>query len=176
MAARAAKTIYAKASFAGKGSMSAHATLSVGELAEKIVPSGTDSASVRERIRHWTREGLLLPTGDRNPGVGRHRRYEAAAAIDAAVLNAIADQGIQLVGRDLLLALGQARLAESNWQAKIAKGIHYFLQIAVIRDRSKYRRVAEVYEGKVPQLPDAEVAIIVNLTHIFARLQSRLTA
>src|SRR5262249_39151982 len=145
-----------------------------GEIAERIARSLDELPAIRERLRHWTREGLLIPIGDRNPGSGKHRRYEAPALLDAAILNILADHGIPVVGRDLLYALSRARVAGADWQVKQKAGVHYYLQIASIWGKSGgYRRQAEVYEGKAPHLPDATFAFTVNLTHIFIELQKR---
>ena len=51
------------------------------DLAEKIAPSAEDLPSTIERIRHWTREGLLTPVGERNPGTGHKRRYDEEAVV-----------------------------------------------------------------------------------------------
>jgi DNA-binding transcriptional MerR regulator len=148
------------------------ALLSVGELAARISPHATDQAAVISRIRHWTREGLLLPEGSRNPGTGRHRRYDELNVIDASVLNALAEQGINVVGREMAYALSRAREAARQWQARSKKDLQFFLELVSIRTPpSNYQHTAEVYEGKVPRLPTAEVAIVLNLGHLIARLQ-----
>ena len=51
-------------------------TLTVGQIFEQLGPIAPDAAAaMRERIRHWTREGLLLPVNQHHAGTGRHRRY-----------------------------------------------------------------------------------------------------
>jgi DNA-binding transcriptional MerR regulator len=171
MTARA-KTVPAGAALAGKGSISADAkVLSVGELAERISPHGSNLAGIRERIRHWTREGLLIPEGIRNPGTGRHRRYDELNVIDASILNVLADQGINVVGREMLYALARAREEARRWQTRSKKDLQFFMQLVSIRTQSGYEHTADVYTGRVPKLPAAEVSIVVNLGHLFSRLQ-----
>jgi hypothetical protein len=46
---------------------------------------------VIDRVRNWTKEGLLRPIGAKNPGTGRHRRYSESTLIDALVLHVLAD-------------------------------------------------------------------------------------
>src|SRR5262249_40811128 len=149
------KMVHAKAAFSEKGSASADAAvLSSGEIADRIARSPEELPAIRERLRHWTREGLLVPIGDRKPGSGKHRRYETPALLDAAILNILADHGIPVVGRDLLYALARTRVAGADWQAKQKAGIHYYLQIASVWGKSgRYRRHAEVYESEAPHLP-----------------------
>jgi hypothetical protein len=167
MAAKAPRIVHAEASFIAEGSLSIDATvLSAGEIAERIARSPEDIATVRERLRTWTQDRLLLPTGTLRPGSGRHRRYAAGALLDAAILNKLTDAGVR-VSSDLLPALEQARQA----LARSAKG-HWFLEL--IRDGSDHH--AEVYRAKTPRLPAAGVAIIVDLARVFARLQSRAAA
>ena len=46
-----------------------------------------------DRIRHWTREGLLSPAGEKNPGTGRARLYDETAFRKARVLNSLTECG-----------------------------------------------------------------------------------
>lgn len=47
-----------------------------------------------ERVRHWTREGLLEPAGDKHPGTGRARLYDESALRKAKVLNSLTECGV----------------------------------------------------------------------------------
>ena len=53
-------------------------------------PGGSKAALI-QRVRHWTRERLILPLGERHPGTGRHRVYGDAAVQYALILGALAD-------------------------------------------------------------------------------------
>ncbi len=73
-------------------------TYSVSEIAEKIGRPDEDMRVVGDRIRNWTREGLLEPVGVKNPGTGRSRLYPETALLDALVLTAITEAvGLQAV-------------------------------------------------------------------------------
>ncbi|MGF6309956.1 hypothetical protein ABIB82_007308 [Bradyrhizobium sp. i1.8.4] len=73
-------------------------TYSVSEIAEKIRRPGEDMRVVGDRIRNWTREGLLKPVGAKNPGTGRSRQYPETAMFEAMVLSAITESvGVQAV-------------------------------------------------------------------------------
>src|SRR5262245_61201640 len=61
--------------------------LTAGEIAERIQEPGEDLRSISERLRHWTREGLLRPIGTQNPGTGRHHKYPQRVLVDAAILS-----------------------------------------------------------------------------------------
>ncbi len=65
-----------------------------------------------DRIRNWTREGLLEPVGEKNPGTGKVRRYPESALIDAALLQVITDcTGIAAVAAGMLLKEARAIFA-----------------------------------------------------------------
>ena len=42
--------------------------LTAKQIAERIAASAEDVPSSMERVRHWTRERLLIPVGEANPG------------------------------------------------------------------------------------------------------------
>jgi hypothetical protein len=68
----------------------------VAELAARIRRKGEKFELVADRIRNWTKDGLLEPTGDKNPGTGRSRLYPEKALIEAMVLLELMDcLGIQ---------------------------------------------------------------------------------
>src|SRR5262245_49858312 len=72
MGTKPGKTVRPKAASSGKALLSADAAvLSSGEIAERIARAPEELPAIRERLRHWTREGLLVPIGDRNPGSGK---------------------------------------------------------------------------------------------------------
>jgi hypothetical protein len=79
-------------------------TFTVSEIAERIRRPHEDMRAAGDRIRNWTREGLLIPEGEKNPGTGKVRRYPAAALMEAAFLQVITDcTGVAAVAaRDLL--------------------------------------------------------------------------
>lgn len=79
-------------------------TLTVSEIAERIRRPHEDMRIAGDRIRNWTREGLLVPVGEKNPGTGKVRRYPESALIDAALLQVITDcTGIAAVAAGILL-------------------------------------------------------------------------
>jgi hypothetical protein len=44
-----------------------------------------------DRIRNWTRQGLLSISGEKNPGTGRARLYKREALLEAVLLQILAD-------------------------------------------------------------------------------------
>src|SRR5260370_25860225 len=71
-------------------------TFTVVELAARIARRGEKPDLVADRIRNWTKDGLLELAGDKNPGTGRSRAYPEKALIEAMVLLELMDcLGIQ---------------------------------------------------------------------------------
>jgi hypothetical protein len=46
--------------------------LTVGQITKQLTALAPDAAETRERIRHWTREGLLSPIASHHSGTGKH--------------------------------------------------------------------------------------------------------
>jgi DNA-binding transcriptional MerR regulator len=67
-------------------------SLTVREIAERIREPGEDLTAVVDRLRNYTKEGLLKPAGSRHPGTGRRRRYPERAVIDAAILSKLSQR------------------------------------------------------------------------------------
>jgi hypothetical protein len=124
------------------------ATLTVRDIAQRVQRPGEELRTAVDRVRNWTKEGLLKPVGDIHPGTGRKKQYSEKAAIRALILQAISDATggravylahmIEFVEeqlrkhrgqRDMILALsrkagGGGEFVLSTWKAKdFGKGI-----------------------------------------------------
>jgi DNA-binding transcriptional MerR regulator len=151
-------------------------TLTVGQIAEELGTVAPDAAAaMSERIRHWTREGLLLPVNQHHAGTGRHRRYSPDTSYEAAVLNALANAGLQLVSRPYIqAALSQARAALQKWRQARSAGHKLpllFLVISHEMTRINGEPTASIHEGIVKHDPAAEIMIVVNLSQLFLRVR-----
>lgn len=117
------------------------ATITVSDIARRIQRPGEDQASVVDRLRNWTKEGLLRPVGDKNPGTGRPRRYPEEAVIDALVLSTLTELGIpavkvgQMRGAEKTL-LQFARMAASEFEKRELAGEYIYLGIHRTYDRT----------------------------------------
>jgi|tagenome__1003787_1003787.scaffolds.fasta_scaffold20986539_3 hypothetical protein len=58
----------------------------VSEVAERIKRPKEDLGQAITRVRNWTKEGLLSPTGEVNPGTGKARQYSREAIVDALLI------------------------------------------------------------------------------------------
>lgn len=68
--------------------------ISVKDIAERIQRPGETLQTAIDRVRNWTKEGLLSLAGEKNPGTGRARRYSRDALLEASLLNILNDIGI----------------------------------------------------------------------------------
>jgi DNA-binding transcriptional MerR regulator len=86
-------------------------TLTISGLAAALAPLAPDTAATVQMLRHWTREGMLLPVAHSHGGPGKHREYDSSTAVyDAAILFIFNDLGLPISGsRPLVEALDQVR-------------------------------------------------------------------
>lgn len=106
------------------------APLTARELGETIVSPDRELQQAIERIHHWTREGLLTPIGEKNPGRGRVRFYSREAIVPARILNTLADFGLGVglmtpAVAKAVLQLGEN--AEPHLKEHRENGINVFL-------------------------------------------------
>ena len=160
------------------------------DLAEKIAPSAEDVPSTIERIRHWTREGLLTPVGERNPGTGHKRRYDEEAVHTSLILNELAKWGVGIGQTNQAFfhaAFLLAKEAAKTIKQKELEGVVIFLSInrgsslgnpvAYLTEIRNYKVPVEGADGTVKYLVlcdrmpiqvQAESAIVINLTRLLA--------
>jgi DNA-binding transcriptional MerR regulator len=141
--------------------------MTISQMANRAAMRGIKRVAFTERVRYWTREGLLEPVGELNPGTGRHRRYADSALEDALILNTLADFGIPIaIQRKALI---QARVARLDWKSAPSDGRSLFLEIAMLPNG-----ILAPHFHKSPTFMMAEVAdaaLILNLTKIFSAVK-----
>jgi hypothetical protein len=145
--------------------------LSARELAQRIAArSGGESDTLFERVRHWTREGLLNVDGELNPGTGRNREYPESELGKARVLNALAELGIGLktmrratrfLSNHIVSSFGEIEMATMLIVAKRDDG-EYAIETYIADNNSKSADV------NVALSKEYSCAIVLNLTRLFA--------
>ena len=94
-------------------------TLTVGQIAERLRPIAPDVETTVQRIRHWTRERMMLPVGALHGGTGKHRLYAADNVYSAAILHVFTAFGLNIsTVRILVEGLTLARLKAPTWKKK----------------------------------------------------------
>jgi hypothetical protein len=100
------------------------------ELTARVCPLVAGQPIVRERIKHWTKRGILLGSA---PGQGGVRLWRHTMILDAALLNVFVDHGLQPVQWNLKSAFHQLRDAAEAWAA--GDRSTRWLQISFFRGR-----------------------------------------
>jgi DNA-binding transcriptional MerR regulator len=141
--------------------------LTVSQIAGRIAKGGAAKRVLIRRLRHWTREGLLKPTGKKRPGTGVHHEYEDWAVEDAALLNAMADFGLQI--DTMRTALTVASPTRSDWgKGKAEEGKRFFLSIYFPTVIPPYLHFGD---GN-PLEFEFKTLIVFDLTRLFAQLKT----
>jgi DNA-binding transcriptional MerR regulator len=156
--------------------------LTVSEIARRLARPERQT-TLRERIRHWTREGLVHPIGEKNPGTGRHRLYEESVLVDVAILNALAGLGVQV--RNLSAVLDRANeLIEEHAKQEFKEGAKIYLVIsyapefdeATVSVEAAQRRAGRKYRRKglhwMYAEPWAVASLYINITRIYETIEA----
>jgi DNA-binding transcriptional MerR regulator len=141
----------------------------VSQIAERIRAPGEALNTVADRLRNWTKEGLLRPIGQKNPGTGRHRRYSESALIDALVLHVLAD----VVGMPAVKARSfSALFDEVRGELKKKPTRDRFVAIRWVTDAEW--EVGTSYSDGLPGLLSGskyEAHVVINLRKLYERLE-----
>lgn len=145
-------------------------TLTVGEIAERLSPIAPDTAATIQRIRHWTREQMLIPIDQHHEGTGKHRRYAENTVYDAAILHAVTSAGLHVATQRYLIdALTLASHQLPLWKEESARRGRpptLFLTIAKTEDARTEIKISSADNG-----PRGDLTIIIDLGKLFARVR-----
>jgi hypothetical protein len=156
------------------------AKFTVSEIAERIRRPKQDRRALMLRLRNWTKEGFLSPSGDGNPGTGRKRLYPESALIEALVLNFLTDAiGMQTVkGEAMKEYIKDLRSPLWNDLLNLAKAQKEKDGAVLLIGRSADRadiNVNKTYLTKVDEVikrSDHDVHIVIDLKRMFSPLIS----
>jgi DNA-binding transcriptional MerR regulator len=137
----------------------------IGAMWGDIVAKGNAEVAAErpmfERVRHWTREGLLSPVGEKNPGTGRARLYDESAFRKARVLNSLTESGVTV--RNLRVISNFLDTKAAEWMTKTDP---VYLVIQKFR-WVEYTEMQIRHLTKGPELTlgkNVEYALVVDLT------------
>jgi hypothetical protein len=143
--------------------------LTVNQLASRICSDPKKLPVVVERIRNWTRAGLLLPI-ERRPGRGASRLFGDGDLPAAAVLNTLSETA-GFTGREILYALQLLPHAADRWRKDRNRQLLLELTwVSLSGTKSPPKFVAYLREDGEP-LTGARVAIVLSLNPIFAAVK-----
>ena len=102
-----------------------------------------------ERMRHWTREGLLSPAGEKNPGTGRSRLYDESAFRKARVLNSLTECGVTVRNLHVISDFLDSNAAE--WLTKTDDRVYLVIQkFRWVEERNM--QIRHLAKGDTPEL------------------------
>ena len=139
--------------------------------ADIVAKLNAEAAAVQplfERIRHWTREGLLTPAGEKNPGTGRARLYDDDAVRKARVLNSLTELGFTV--RHLRAVIDFLDIHSAEWLTKTAScpDDRVYLVIQKLRwVEERTMQIRRLAKGDTPDLTSSktvEYELAVDLT------------
>jgi DNA-binding transcriptional MerR regulator len=155
----------------------ARGELTAGDIARRIARADDDQQALIERVRHWTREGLIVPIFylsdlGLHPGTGRYRKYDEEQVYRAAVLNVLAERGVT-VGQLRAVKDGLDKLEVDEkklWElAKAGKAKQIMLVVPLLN-----RPLAFLFQGmkELAQIiARSDVLTVVNLD-LLAKVKS----
>jgi hypothetical protein len=164
--------------------------LTVGEIAKRIKEPDEPISGVINRLRSWTKEGVLKPLGDEAPGTGQKLRYPERAIVDAAILSRLARHygiwatKVPLFAGALDLAVKQLPKARAAAELDPAKVIYLIVgttgQGKNLRVQSNIQYVDDAWRSRRPKdgLPKRSIklspfmsdGLFIDLTSLFERL------
>jgi hypothetical protein len=162
--------------------------ITVGKIAKRIQEADEDIASVINRIRSWTKEGVLKPIDDKAPGTGQKLRYPERAVVDAAILSQIAEHyGLwankMAAGVTDALDLTVRQLVKSKYVTEQGQIIYLFIwaegtgakrriksNVQWIDDPELSRRPKDGLPKRSIEMPESDDGLWINLTRLFSRL------
>ena len=65
--------------------------LTAQDIGRQIQQSREPLSAAVDRLRNWTKMGIISPIGDRHPGTGRKKRYSPMALVEAILIQALTD-------------------------------------------------------------------------------------
>lgn len=165
-------------------------SVTVGEIAKKIQEPDEPLTSVINRLRSWTKEGVLKPLGDEAPGTGQKLRYPERAIVDAAILSRLARHygiwatKVPLFAGALDTAVKQLPKARAAAEADLpeviylivgttgtGKNLRVLSDIQYVPDPQKSRRLQDRPPERVLKLsPFMSDGLFIDLTSLFERL------
>ncbi|MGB9389009.1 MAG: hypothetical protein WCB70_03295 [Xanthobacteraceae bacterium] len=152
------------------------------EIAEILADTPESKPALSERIRHWTREGLIQPIGLKHPGTGRHREYENFVLLEISVLEALAGLGLKVGQQQAALKLLKERMeggyALKSWIEKRNLQVATYL---VFSDLGGEKPRLDEIHGHIFSLGDnqlrpifGDAAVLINISQIIESVSRKL--
>lgn len=142
--------------------------ITVAEIADRSGKGGDRRETFIQRVRHWTRERLLRPIGETNPGTGNHRLYRDTAVYDALILDAMTDKGMPIATQRFIMGIVRQE-RDLGWRVKEKEksGLDFFLVIETIGNNNHPYFIDDLQKIVGRRFDDI---VVFNLTRHFASI------
>ena len=138
----------------------------VSDIAQKIKRHDEELVQAITRVRNWTKEGLLKPSGKANPGTGRARGYSKRALINAVLMQALVNTGISATRSAWLV--GRVNALETFIDPR--KSVLLFGQSTDTKEFFIRMDSAEKVHQMIIEAPPRDALTLIYLHRIFERL------
>jgi hypothetical protein len=150
--------------------------MTAGDIVERLIPLTRrgSATTLSERVRAWTREKFLVPIEGWGQGPGKHARYDPDVVYLAAVLNMLAERGLQVSQQRKLVGAFSAFNPLQNWKRSRTKGQDIKLLLIVSQLDGEQISIAIQSDRRLDapaQLPDDDFSVVINLGRIWAALE-----
>lgn len=164
--------------------------ITISELAQKVALPGQDLPAVAERLRNWTKEGLIKTIGPKATGSGRARHYSWEAVFRAAILNRVTCYfGVRATVLAPALNLAWKQVGKYDYFS--GEGQDVWLLIGAPADAGEHTKVTsavaltdapERFHGRTPpgkrvvEVPDhmSAAVVMVNVSLIYDRFREQM--
>jgi hypothetical protein len=97
-------------------------TVTIGQIAQAISRFSPDPSGLLERLRHWSRLGVIAIADQLHAGTGKHVLYPRSAILDAAFVCVLAQFGLPIASqRWMAQAQSKVRIAFAKWQQETGR-------------------------------------------------------
>jgi len=151
-------------------------TITVGDIVKRLIPLSrrATTSTLVERVRAWTKEKFLVPIQGWSQGPGRHAHYDPDVVYLAAVLNTLAERGLQVSQQRKLVEAYATFNPLRDWKLFRAKGQSVKLLLIVSQLDGEQISIKKQVERSLhapADLPDDDFSAVMNLGRIWARLE-----
>jgi hypothetical protein len=151
------------------------ATLTARDIAKHIQRPGEPLTAAVDRLRNWTKMGIIKPSGAKHPGTGRKKQYSSAALLETILLQTLTDTfGSSAVSLSSLIDQ-VSKMARAGVLLGFESKLHRQPKVLVLSrphgaDAMAITKVNVKDLGEYISKSDLDTHMVLNLNRLFERL------
>jgi hypothetical protein len=153
-------------------------TITAGDIVQKLmrITRRGNTGTLMERVRSWTKEKFLVPLEGLGQGPGKHARYDPAVIYVAALLNALAERGLQVSQQRKLVESYAMFEPLKIWTVakKTGRDLRLVLVISQLEGDQISIKIHSDYRQQFP-IPDDDFWAVLDLGRIWTKLERGAT-